>query len=136
MHPSSFHLWSSKYPTEKRSRLSRGLLGPHSGLTTPREDKLVKLALNLRRHYIYGLVYSWVLPPLVQLHSGGVLYWRFAYQWKFDTSDGLECDVVVCYLAPLLNVPCKSSCSELSLVGNFHYECLWFWTNPEALSRG
>ena len=42
MHPSSFHLWSSKYPTEKRSRLSRGLLGPHAGIITPKEDELVK----------------------------------------------------------------------------------------------
>ena len=110
--------------------------GPLAGITTPKEDGLVKLALNLRRHYLYGLVYNWVHPPLVQLLSGGTSYWRFAYQWNFDTFDGLDCDVVVCYLAPLVNVPRKSSCSELSLVGNCHYECLWFWTNPEALSRG
>ena len=47
-----FRLWSSKYPTEKRSHLSRGLLGPHAGIITPKEDELVKLALNLRRHYL------------------------------------------------------------------------------------
>ena len=86
----------------------------------------MKLALNLRRHYLYGFVYNWVRSPLVQLLSGGTSYWRLAYQWKFDPSDGLECGVVVCYLAPLVNMSRKSSCSGLTLVGNCHCKCLWF----------
>ena len=77
----------------------------------------MKLALNLRRHYLYGLVYDWVHPPLVQLHSGGTPYWRSAYQWKFDPSDGLECDVVVRYLAPLVNVPqCRKSMETAHII--------------------
>ena len=64
----SLEQWISDW---ERPRLSRGLAGPRAGITTPKEDKLVKLALNLRRHYLYGFVYNWVRSPLVQLLSGG-----------------------------------------------------------------
>ena len=86
---SSFRLWSSKYPTEKRSRLSRGLLGPHAGIITPKEDELVKLALNLRRHYLMvsSITGSALLSSSSSLEgrlTGGLPIredWRQAHLW-------------------------------------------------------
>ena len=89
MHPSSFHLWSSKYPTEKRSRLSRGLLGPHAGIITPKEDELVKYFITKPEETLpWGLFYNRVLSPLVRLLPGGTTGelliredWHQAHLW-------------------------------------------------------
>ena len=86
---SSFHLWSSKCPTEKRSLLSRGLLGPQTGIITPKEDEIVKLALNLRRYYLMfsSIIGSALLSSGSFLEgrlTGGLLIredWRQAHLW-------------------------------------------------------